>query len=71
MRLSGVREGDIVRVDDGMPYYALVLDIGQRELVVRPLYGDDHRRRRVRAGEVVGHWRQSRARAQAAEAHAA
>jgi hypothetical protein len=56
MRLSGVREGDIVRVDDGFAYFALVRGRHGRRILVDPL-GGKWNPAPVKATEVVGHWR--------------
>lgn len=58
MRLSGVRDGDIVQVDDGLPYFALVRGRQGRRLLVRPLSGK-FAPRPIKASEVVGHWRKA------------
>jgi hypothetical protein len=60
MRLTHVHPGDIVRVDDGLPYYAVVLEHERGRLRVRML-GRAQAPRTVRAAWVVDHWRQSRA----------
>lgn len=64
MRLASVRPGDIVRVDDGMPYYGEVIEVlsGGRALAQRagvrvsPITGP-RGVRGVSARQVVGHWR--------------
>lgn len=58
MRLASVREGDIVRVDDGLVYFALVRGRRGRRLVVNPLNGAWNPAP-VKATEVVGHWRRT------------
>ena len=69
MTLNGVRSGDIVLCDRmGRVFYAIVIERHERELGVQPI---DRRVtcRRVKAREVLGIWRQSRARdGRAAEA---
>lgn len=60
MKLQGVHAGDLVLVDDGLQYYAEVLEVLNRELVVRPLYGNERGRRRVKARRLERHWRLSR-----------
>jgi hypothetical protein len=49
--------GDIARVDDGMPYYALVERREGRAFVVRPINGPPANPRQIKALWVVGHWR--------------
>ena len=66
MRLGSIRVGDIVRVDDGMPYLAEVDDINTRALGdgiafvgglrVRPCHGN-RALRSVKARDVVTHWK--------------
>jgi hypothetical protein len=61
MTLSGVRAGDIVLADrKGRRFYAIVVARHERELEVEPI---DRRvtYRRVKAREVLSHWRKSRA----------
>jgi hypothetical protein len=61
MTLAGVRPGDIVLADrKGRRFYAIVVARHERELEVEPI---DRRvtYRRVKAREVLGHWRKSRA----------
>lgn len=61
MTLGGVRAGDIVLADPkGRRFYAIVTDRHDRELAVEPI---DRRvtYRHVRAREVIGIWRKSRA----------
>ena len=61
MTLSGIRSGDIVLCDRmGRVFYAIVVERHERELQVDPI---DHRvtYRRVKAREVLGIWRKSRA----------
>jgi hypothetical protein len=63
MTLGGVSPGDIVLADvKGRRFYAIVLARGNRELEVEPI---DPRvsYHRVKAREVIGIWRKSRARA--------
>ncbi len=62
MTLGGVRSGDIVLADrKGRRFYAIVIARCERELEVEPI---DRRvtYRRVKAREVLGIWRKSRAR---------
>jgi hypothetical protein len=59
MRLNGIRPGDIVRVDDGLPYHALVVGKERGRLRVRPL-GRALAPRTVKAAWVVEHWRHAR-----------
>jgi hypothetical protein len=61
MRLTNVHPGDIVRVDDGLPYHAVVLARERGRLRVRML-GRAYAPRTVRAAWVVDHWRHVRAR---------
>ena len=61
MTLSGVKSGDIVLCDRmGRVFYAIVVERHERELEVEPI---DRRvtYRRVKAREVLGRWRKSRA----------
>ena len=61
MTLNGVKSGDIVLCDRmGRVFYALVVERRERELEVDPI---DRRvtYRRVKAREVLGLWRKSRA----------
>jgi hypothetical protein len=61
MTLGGVRPGDIVLADrKGRQFYAIVIARCERELEVEPI---DRRvtYRRVKAREVLGIWRKSRA----------
>jgi hypothetical protein len=62
MTLGGVNPGDIVLADrKGRRFYALVTDRRERELEVEPI---DRRvtYRTIKAREVMGIWRKSRAR---------
>ncbi len=61
MTLAGVKAGDIVLCDrTGRVFYAIVIERRERELEVEPI---DRRvtYHRVKAREVLGIWRQSRA----------
>ena len=61
MTLGAVRAGDIVLADrKGRRFYAIVVERGDRELIVEPV---DRRvtYRHVKAREVIGIWRKSRA----------
>jgi hypothetical protein len=61
MTLAGVKAGDIVLADrKGRRFYAVVVERHDRELEVDPI---DRRvtYRRVKAREVLGIWRKSRA----------
>ena len=63
MTLGGVNPGDIVLADrKGRRFYALVVERRERELEIEPI---DRRvtHRTVKAREVIGIWRKSRARA--------
>jgi hypothetical protein len=55
MRTASIRPGDIVRVDDGMPFYALVDRREGRAFVVLPINGPPGNPRHVKARWVVGH----------------
>jgi hypothetical protein len=65
MKLTHVHPGDIVRVDDGLPYHAVVLERERGRLRVRML-GRAQAPRTVEAAWVVDHCRQSRARGRSA-----
>lgn len=56
MRLAGIRAGDIVRVDDGLPFYALVIERAERRLIVNPITGP-RGLRHASATQVTSHWR--------------
>jgi hypothetical protein len=56
MRLTGIREGDIVEVNDGIPYLAIVRGRQGRRLLVDPLRGVFHPAP-VPASYVVTCWR--------------
>ncbi len=61
MTLTGVKPGDIVLADrKGRRFYAIVIERRERELAVEPI---DRRvtYRVVKAREVLGIWRKSRA----------
>jgi hypothetical protein len=61
MTLTGVKSGDIVLCDRmGRVFYAIVIERHERELEIDPI---DRRvtYRRVKAREVLGIWRKSRA----------
>jgi hypothetical protein len=61
MTLNGIKRGDIVLCDRlGRVFYAIVVERHERELEVDPI---DRRvtYRRVKAREVLGVWRRSRA----------
>jgi hypothetical protein len=61
MTLGAVRAGDIIEVDrKGRRFFAIVVERRERELEVEPI---DRRvtYRRVKAREVIGIWRKSRA----------
>lgn len=66
MRLTGIQPGDLVQVDDGLPYYAEVvhvtagcrMSIGLAPVRVRPITGP-RGERQVTAREVVAHWRRT------------
>jgi hypothetical protein len=61
MTLNGIKRGDIVLCDRlGRAFYAIVIERHERELEVEPI---DRRvtYRRVKAREVRGIWRKSRA----------
>ena len=59
MKLTHVHPGDIVRVDDGLPYHAVVLQREPGRLRVRML-GRPLAPRTVKAAWVVDHWRHTR-----------
>jgi hypothetical protein len=58
MRLSGVREGDIVRVNDGLSYLDVVRGRRGRRLLVAPLTGRWNPAP-VKATDVIAHWRRT------------
>lgn len=60
MRLSGVKPGDLIEVNDGMPYVARVLDVPARQRVrVQPLTFRSMPRE-ARARDVVAHYRRAK-----------
>jgi hypothetical protein len=56
VRLAGVRDGDIVRVSDGLPYLALVRGRRGRRLLVEPLAGSWNPAP-IKSADVTAHWR--------------
>lgn len=56
MRLVGIRPGAIVKIHDGLPYFAEVIDRDTASLRVSPITGP-RGVRTVRARQVVDHWR--------------
>ena len=61
MRLAGIRAGDIVRVHDGLPYFAEVVGQDGARVRVAPITGP-RGVRTITSREVVEHWRKSRSR---------
>jgi hypothetical protein len=61
MRLTAIRRGDIVLVDDGLPYHALVVEKQRGRLRVRPVCRS-LTPRSVKAAWVVEHWRRTASR---------
>jgi hypothetical protein len=61
MRLTAIRPGDIVLVDDGIPYHALVVERERGRLKVGPL-GRPIAPRPVKAAWVTAHWRHARSK---------
>ena len=61
MRLANVRDGDIVEVNDGLSYFAIVTARNGRRLNVEPI-GGKFRPAPVKPKDVVGHWRKTRPR---------
>ena len=61
MRLANIREGDIVEVNDGLPYLACARGRRRRRLLVEPVNGK-FSPAPVRGADVVAHWRQARTR---------
>ena len=61
MRLANVRDGDIVEVNDGLPYFAIVRARRGRRLLVDPI-GGKFQPPPVKPKDVVGHWRKARPR---------
>ena len=56
MRISTVKPRDLVRVDDGLPYFAEVIEHAAGVLRVSPITGP-RGVRSVKARQVVDHWR--------------
>ena len=56
MKLTDIQPGDTVRVDDGLPYHAVVVARERGRLRVRML-GRQCAARTVRAAWVADHWR--------------
>jgi hypothetical protein len=59
MRLAGVKAGDIVRVHDGLPWFAEVVGHDGARLRVTPITGPKGVRT-VTSRDVVEHWRKAR-----------
>ena len=61
MRLAAIRAGDIVRVNDGLPYLAEVIGQEGARLRVAPITGP-RGVRTVTPRDVADHWRKGRSR---------
>jgi hypothetical protein len=61
VRLAGIRAGDIVRVNDGLPYFAEVTGQDGARVRVAPITGP-RGVRTVVSRNVVDHWRKVRPR---------
>jgi hypothetical protein len=61
MRLASIKPGDIVRIDDGLPYLAEVIGQDGARVRVTPITGP-RGVRTVTSREVVEHWRKARPR---------
>jgi uncharacterized protein YkvS len=63
MTLTGVKVGDIVKCDlGGRIFYAEVAEKIERALVINPITHNVNYRQ-VKASQVKGHWRKSKAKA--------
>lgn len=61
MRLTGIKPGDLIEVDDGMPFIARVIDRPAKQRVrCQPLTYRAHPRD-VRARDVTAHYRKAKA----------
>ena len=60
MRLTGIKPGDLIEVDDGMPYIARVLDSPVRQRVRCQPVTFKSAPREARARDVTVHWRRAR-----------
>ena len=58
MRLASVKTGDLVRVDDGLPYFAEVIERDGVRVKVSPITGP-RGVRTVTARSVVTHWKRT------------
>lgn len=63
MRLTAIKPGDHVKVDDGLPYFAEVIELDAGQLRVSPITGP-RGVRSVRARQVIEHWRKAQRRSE-------
>ena len=61
MRLAAIRAGDIVRVNDGLPYLAEVVGQDGVRVRVSPITGPKGVRT-IASRQVIEHWRKARSR---------
>ena len=61
MRLASIKPGDIVRVHDGLPYLAEIIDHDGVRLRVAPITGPKGVRS-ITSRDVIEHWRKVRPR---------
>jgi hypothetical protein len=59
MRLASIKPGDIVRIDDGLPYLAEVIGHDGARMRVTPITGPKGVRT-ITSRDVVEHWRKAR-----------
>jgi hypothetical protein len=59
VKLTSIKPGDVVLVDDGLPFYALVKDKQRGRLGVQPICGHFNPRP-VKAMDIKGHWRRAK-----------
>jgi hypothetical protein len=59
MDTSGIKIGDIIKVDDGLQWYGLVYDLKpvRAQLLGKTLQPP----RKVKPRDIIGHWRKSKA----------
>lgn len=59
MGISGISIGDIVRWDDGLIHFGIVVDKEAGKLMCTYVTRPDLRPVRVKARDITGHWRKS------------